>query len=220
METTVSISKYFNHDKNESEQNLYESMVIETIKLSGVDVSYLPADREIIDPILEESVRTRFKDIVTIEAYMPDGGRQGGEGELMAKFGYARRETMQLVMSKRRFREETFKVFGKEWHRPREGDLIFVGDLDKPYTSQINEIYEITYVSFYEGIWSFGKTFAWKLDIAAYQFGHEEFGTGTELDAVMDGYAAKDITRAINEAVTTTKETFVAFDKNNPLGNV
>lgn len=216
----MTISAYLNHSKDRNEQNLFEDLLIETIQHSGIEAYYLPATRDVVDPILGESVRSSFKKVVTIEVYAPQGGVEGGDGELMAKFGYTQRNTMDVTMSKKRFRQQC-EVAGLNLSRPREGDLLFIGDIDAPYASQINEFFEITYVSFNEAQWTFGKTFAYKLSLSSFAFSHEKFETATPLDDIM--VAAEDGTSlesAINTAVKTTKATLLAFDKKNPISNV
>lgn len=216
----MTVSAYLNHSKDRSEQNLFEDLLIETIQHSGFDVYYLPATRDVVDPILGESVRSSFKKVITIEAYSPTGGAEGGDGELMAKFGYTQRNSLDIVMSKKRFRQQC-EVAGINFSRPREGDLIFVGDIDEPYASQINEFFEITYVSFNEAQWTFGKTFAFKLSLASFAFSHEKFETSTPLDDIMvDMDVDTELESAINTAVRTTKATLLAFDKKNPISNV
>ena len=214
----MTISPYFNHHKLISEQELYEDLVIETIQLSGVDVYYLPADRE-IDPILGEPVRSSFKTIIPIEVYLPDGGAASGEGEIMSKFGFATREKIDVVVSSKRF-INLAQVNNLNLIRPREGDIIFVGDLDRPYGSQINEFYEITYVTSHEAQWTFGNTFAYKVSLSALPTSHEKFETNTALDGIMTDDIQDDIESGINNAVKTTKQTFMAFDKKNPLSNI
>ena len=216
----MTISAYLNHSKDRNEQNLFEDLLIETIQHSGMEAYYLPATRDVVDPILGESVRSSFKKVVTIEVYAPQGGVEGDDGELMAKFGYTQRNTMDVTMSKKRFRQQC-EVAGLNLSRPREGDLLFIGDIDAPYASQINEFFEITYVSFNEAQWTFGKTFAYKLSLSSFAFSHEKFETATPLDDIM--VAAEDDTSlesAINTAVKTTKATLLAFDKKNPISNV
>ena len=214
----MATSPYFNHAKNRGEQSLFEDLLIETIQLSGVDVYYLPATRDVTDPILGESVRTSFKKVVVIEAYMPDGGNPGGEGELMSKFGYAQRDTMDIIVSKKRFANQVEKA-GLELGRPREGDLIFIGDIDAPYASQVNQFYEITYVSFSEAQWTFGKTFAYKISMSSYAPSHEKFETQGALDVIIPDLM-EDMEGAINNAVQETKQTLLRFDKRNPLSNI
>lgn len=215
----MATSPYFNHHKSKPEQSLHESLVIETIKLSGVDVYYLPATREEIDLILGESLITSFNQMVAIEVYMTDGGRLGGEGDIMSKFGLSQRDTLDVVMSKRRFVEQAAKIGLVGFSRPREGDLIFVGDIKSPLLSQVNELFEITHVTFEENAWSFGKTFTFKVTMSSYTHGYEKFNTATPLDSIMADNAGTEMAAAINNAVQTTKQTLVRFDKNNPLAN-
>ena len=216
----MTISPYLNHSKDKGEQDLFEDLLIETIQQSGFDAYYLPATRDVVDPILGESVRSSFKRVIPIEVYSPTGGAEGGDGELMAKFGYTQRNSLEVTMSKKRFRQQ-IELAGLNLPRPREGDLLFVGDIDAPYESQINEFFEITYVSFNEAQWTFGKTFAYKLSLASFAFSHEKFQTATPLDDIM---AEKDsdteMESAINSAVKSTKATLLAFDKKNPISNV
>lgn len=216
----MTISPYLNHAKDQSEQNLFEDLLIETIQMSGFDAYYLPATRDVMDPILGESVRSSFRRVVPIEAYSPSGGQEGGDGELMAKFGYTQRNTLEITMSMKRFRQQCESA-GLNFSRPREGDLIFIGDIDAPYASQINEFFEITYVTFNEAQWTFGKTFAFKLSLSSYVFSHEKFQTATPLDDIIADFGADtELESAINTAVKTTKATLLAFDKKNPLGNL
>jgi len=215
----MSTSPYFNHNKSKPEQSLHESLVIETIKMSGVDVYYLPARRDEIDEILGESLQTSFNKVVVIEAYMPDGGVTGGEGDIMAKFGLAHKDSIDIMMSKRRFTEQCAKVGVVGIPRPREGDLIFVGDINKPLMSQVNELFEITHVNFTENEWSFGKTFVYKVSMQSYTYSYEKFNTNTALDGVLPD-SVGELSVAINNAVQTTKQTLVRFDKKNPLSNI
>lgn len=216
----MTISPYLNHARDAAEQGLFEDLLIETIQHSGFEAYYLPATRDVVDPILGESVRSSFRRVVAVEAYSPSGGTEGGDGELMAKFGYTQRNSIEITMSKKRFRQQC-ELAGLNLSRPREGDLIFIGDIDAPYASQINEFFEITYVSFNEAQWTFGKTFAFKLSLASFAFSHEKFQTATPLDAILEEAGADtEMESAINTAVKTTKATLLAFDKKNPMSNV
>lgn len=214
----MATSPYFSHQAERNEQRLFDDLVVETIQLAGVDVYYLPAIRDEIDPILGESVRTTFRDIMPIEAYMPSGGVPSGDGEIMAKFGYAQRDTIEVVISKTRFRNASAKArLGLE--RPREGDLIFIGDIDQPYASQVNQFYEITYLGFTDALWNFGQTTAFKVTLTSYVRSHEKFETGGILDPIMEDIS-EDMEAAVNTAVKDTKATLLSFDKDNPLSNV
>lgn len=214
----MTVSKYFNHNKSAPEQNLYEGLVIETIKMSGMDVYYLPATRDAVDEIMGESTKTTFNNIFPIEMYMPSGGATSGDGDIMSKFGFAIRDTTELVVSRKRFKEEC-DANGLDIFRPQEGDIIFVGDIDEPWNSQLNMIFEITHVSSKDDAWPFGKVFVYTIGLSAYTYSYQTFNTQTPLDATLPSNA-DELSLAINNAVTNTKATLVRFDKNNPLSNV
>ena len=214
----MATSPYFNHHRATGEQDLYEDLLIESIQLAGVDVYYLPATRDEVDPILGESVRTSFRQVVPIEIYMPDGGMTGGDGELMSKFGYTQRDSIEVVIAKRRFLNAVAKA-GINLLRPRKGDLIFIGDIDAPVKSQVNEFFEITYLNFTDAPWNFGKTMTYKLSMSSFIFSHETFDTSSPLDATMTEIS-QDLEDAVNTAVKATKQTLLDFDKKNPLGNL
>lgn len=213
----MTISPYFRHDREESEQDLFNELSVESIQLSGVDVYYIPYTKT-IDRILGESTLTSFESLITIEAYMPDGGETGGEGDIMTKFGFAQRDRMELVINRTRWQAEIAKK-GLDILRPREGDLIFIGDITRPYRSQVNEMFEITHVDFGDSSWSFGKRFNYKISIASWQSNHERFNTGTKIDAVVNNDLLPDMADAINSAVDSTKAAILQPGKKSPLSN-
>lgn len=213
----MTISQYFNHDKNIAEQELFDKLSIETIQLSGVDVSYIPY-KKVVDKILGESVSTIFENVVQIEAFMLHGGEMDGEGELMSKFGFAQRDRMDLLLNKTRW-DEVMSKSALKLLRPREGDLIFIGDIEKPYKSQVNQMFEITHVDFANSTWSFGKRFNYKISLASWMSSHEKFNTGTKLDDVVNNDILPDMQDAINGAVEKTKTSVIRPVKS-PLSNI
>ena len=72
-----------------SEQNLYEDIVIESLKFYGQDVYYIP--REIVnkDKVFLDDVPSRFSDAYKIEMYIENTEGFEGEGDLFTKFGIA-----------------------------------------------------------------------------------------------------------------------------------
>ena len=92
---------YFSQ-KVKSEQNLYEDIVIESLKMYGQDVYYLP--REVIteDAILNEDVESNFNDAYMVEMYIENIEGFEGEGNILAKFGVEIRDQATFIVSKRR----------------------------------------------------------------------------------------------------------------------
>jgi len=77
---------YFN-DKFKAEQNLYEDIVIESLKIYGQDVYYLPRDIVQEDKIFGEDIPSRFNSSHKIEMYIENIEGFDGEGDLFTRFG-------------------------------------------------------------------------------------------------------------------------------------
>ena len=70
-----------------SEQNMYEDIIIEALKMYGQDVYYLP--REIVnkDKVFLDDVPSRFGSAYKVEMYIENTEAFDGEGDLFTKFG-------------------------------------------------------------------------------------------------------------------------------------
>ena len=86
-----------------SEQLLYEDIIIESLKMYGQDVYYIP--REIVDRdriFVDDSV-SRFDNAYKIEMYIENTEGFDGEGDLFTKFGVEIRDAATFVVAKRRW---------------------------------------------------------------------------------------------------------------------
>jgi hypothetical protein len=70
----MATSVYFSQ-RVRSEQDLYEDIIIESLKIYGQDVFYLPRTIVNEDRILGEDVPSRFSASYQIEMYLEDGGK-------------------------------------------------------------------------------------------------------------------------------------------------
>ena len=73
--------------KVKSEQNLYEDIIIESMKIYGQDVYYLPRTIVNENTILGEDVASSFTTSYKIEMYLENTEGFEGEGDLFTKFG-------------------------------------------------------------------------------------------------------------------------------------
>ena len=75
---------FFNHAVS-TEQQLYEDLVVESLRLYGHETYYLP--REIVeeDSIFNEDVQSKFGDAYSVEMYIENTDGFEGEGDLMSK---------------------------------------------------------------------------------------------------------------------------------------
>ena len=75
---------YFSQ-KVKSEQNLYEDIVIESLKMYGQDVYYLPRDKVNEDTMMGEDILSKFNSAYKIEMYVENTEGFDGEGDLFTK---------------------------------------------------------------------------------------------------------------------------------------
>ena len=98
----MATSSYFRHNVR-SEQNLYEDLIVESLKFYGQDIYYLP--REVVhkDMIFNDEVLSRFQYAYRVEVYVENVEGFDGDGDLFSKFGVEIRDAATLVMSRRRW---------------------------------------------------------------------------------------------------------------------
>mgnify|MGYP000728060385 CR=1 FL=1 len=159
-----------------TEQDLYEDLIIESLKMYGQDTYYLPRTVLQRDYILNESVESQFDDAYTIEMYIENTEGFGGDGDLMSKFGLEIRDTATFIVAKRRWR----KVIGL-WNpedapdRPVEGDVIFL-----PLS---NAFFQIDKVEHEQPFYHLQNLPTYKLQCSSFEMSEEMFSTGVaEID--------------------------------------
>ena len=167
---------YFNHAVN-TEQHLYEDLVVESLRFYGHDVLYLP--REIIeeDTIFTEDVQSRYGDAYSVEMYLENTEGFEGEGDLVSKFGVQIQEEASFIISLRTW--ERFVSLDSNLAtslRPNEGDLI--------YFPLSGSMFEIRFVEDQDPFFQLGKLFVFKLKCSLFEYSGEDFDTGTAADLV------------------------------------
>ena len=119
-----------------SEQRLYEDLIIESLKIYGHDVYYLP--REIVnkDDLFTEDVLSKFDENYMIEMYISNYEGFEGDGALLTKFGVRIADEATFIISKRRW-EDLISSSNNlvSSFRPNEGDAIYL-----PLTDQLFQI--------------------------------------------------------------------------------
>lgn len=173
---------YFS-DKVRSEQNLYEDIIIESLKIYGQDVYYLPRDLVGEDRVLGHDVPSRFNSSHKIEMYIENAEGFEGEGDLFTKFGVEIRDEATFVVSRRRW-EQTVKRYDNEisGDRPREGDLI--------YLPLSNSIFQINHVEHEQPFYQLSNLPTFKLRAQLFEYNDEDLDTGVEvIDDIERDYA-------------------------------
>ena len=157
-----------------SEQNLYEDLIIESLKIFGQDVYYIPRTLVNRDTILGEDSSSAFNDAYMIEAYIENQEGFEGAGDLYSKFGLEIRDEATFVIS----RSQWNKLVGL-WNntvssiKPMEGDILFL-----PMT---NKFFEITFVEHEQPFYQLSNLPVYKLTCALFEYSDEDFETGNTL---------------------------------------
>ena len=115
---------FFNHAVN-TEQHLYEDLVVESLRMYGHECYYLPRTIVEEDTILGEDIQSTFGDSYSVEMYIENVEGFEGEGDLFSKFGVQIRDQATFVISLRTW--ERFISLDANLAtslRPNEGDLI------------------------------------------------------------------------------------------------
>ncbi len=160
------------------EQNLYEDLIIEQLKVFGHDVYYMPRTLVKEDKLFGEDVLSQFNNAYMIEMYMEEVEGYGGDKELISKFGLEIRDEVNFVVS-RRIWEQTVSNDPNiiVSTRPNEGDLI--------YFPRIQKIFQIDFVDHDDPFFQVDNLPVYKLSCSTYEYSHEALDTGvTAIDAI------------------------------------
>jgi len=158
------------------EQRLLNDLTIETIQAMGRDHIYLPREYLNLDTIFGEDPKSSFKNGYTLEMYVVETLKFGGNKDIITKFGIAITDRLTMEFAKTRFFDEVTSK-QPEINRPREGDLI--------YYPLSGSIFEINYVKDEEPFYQFGILTTFTVTCELFTYSHEEMDTGiSEIDSV------------------------------------
>ncbi len=170
-----------------SEQNLYEDLVIESLKIFGQDVYYIPRTLVNRDDVLNEDPASRFDDAYLIEAYLENIDGFEGQGDLYSKFGLEIRDEATFVISRRQW-EKIVGIFSSDLTnpRPQEGDVLFL-----PMT---NSFFEISFVEDDSPFYQLSNLPVYRMQCSLFEYADEDFDTGIESIDQKTGASAYQVT--------------------------
>lgn len=164
---------YYQHltHTNTNEQNLYNDLLIESIRNYGMDIVYIPRSTEKLDLLFGEDVLSKFERSYDIEMYFESVDGFSGDRNFLSKFGLEIRKQANFIVSKDRFTQE---VQDDPYTpvRPNEGDLIYM-----PLTG---DLFEITFADHEAIFWQLGKVYVWRLLVEKFRYSSERIETGIE----------------------------------------
>lgn len=169
-----------------SEQHLYEDLVIESLKIYGQDVYYIPRSIVNRDTILNEDIASQFDDAYMIEAYIENPEGFEGTGDLYSKFGLEIRDDANFILAKRTW-DRLIGLWNNSLSedKPQSGDLI--------YLPLSNSMFEIMMVEDEQPFYQLSQLPVWKLQCSLFEYNEENFETGVEAIDSLQGLVSYQI---------------------------
>ena len=186
---------YFNNFNSKGEQGLIQDLIVESIKMYGIDLYYLP--REIINPSSEfrEQQTSKYNQAVSTVMYIKSVDGFDGEGEFLSSFGVQVREEINFSVANFTFNNDVGQLTRRD--RPLESDLIWF-PLNKA-------IFQIKYVNVRPVFYQLGALQFYDVTCELFEYSNEIFNTGI---------AAID---TVYNALNTTDQSYHLFTSEGPV---
>ena len=188
----MAVNPYFNNKNYKPTQNLFEDLSDEVIKMNGIDVVYIIKTTDKVDNLFGDNQHGKLKNSFTIEMYLSTAKNFQGDRDVISKFGIEIKDNVSMLVSRRRFREESFKMpdlGGRIYpmNRPMEGDLIYL-----PLAPTSDNLYEIKFVENESMFYQQGDYYTFRIDCELYKYSMETIETGF---TVIDNMEAEFVTQ-------------------------
>jgi len=146
-------------------------LVVESIRVYGHDLYYLPRTRINDDLILGEDSYSEFNSQYFVEMYIKNVEGFAGQGDFLSKFNLEIRDQITFTVARRTFNNEVGAY--TTFTRPREGDLV--------YFPLNNKIFEIKFVEHESIFYQLGALQTFDITCELFEYNNEIFNTGISL---------------------------------------
>lgn len=175
------LNHFIQPNTSKNEQKLIDNLIVEAIKIAGIDVYYLPKTRMGEEDIHNEIQYSKYNDAYLIEVFLKNLMNFEGEGMFLAKFGLEIRDQMVLTMAQTSF-DRYITEHNSTLNRPREGDVIYI--------PMIGAAYEIKFVDPHALFFQLGALQVYDITCELVEFSNEVFNTGIkEIDDKYNAYS-------------------------------
>ncbi len=165
----MATNPHFQHFDATNEQYLIQDLIIESIKIYGHDVYYMPRSLVNEDTLFGEDTISAFNDAYTIEMYIKNVDGFEGEGDFMSRFGLEIRDQITFSVAQRTFKN---LQLDSTYDRPKEGDVIYF-----PLTKKV---FEIRFVEHEAVFYQTGALQTYDLVCELFQYEDQALDTGIE----------------------------------------
>lgn len=171
----MATSVFFNNVGASQEQELLNSLIMESIRIYGIDCWYIPRKLNNFDQIYGADDQSSYEQAILFEMYIESFDGFKGDGNFMSKFGIEIRDQVTFAFAMRVFDDEVSTITTQP--RPNEGDLIYY-PLNK-------KCFQIKYVEKFEMHYPLGKLYLWRINTELFEYSNERISTGIpEIDSL------------------------------------
>ncbi len=175
----MATSVFFQNYQYTQEQELLNSLIIESIRIHGIDCWYVPRKLNNYDSIYGADDQSSYETAILMEMYIESYDGFKGDGNFMSKFGIEIRDQVTFAFAMRVFEDEVGVITAQP--RPNEGDLI--------YYPLNGKCFQIKYVDKFEMHYPLGKLYLWKVTCELFEYSNERISTGIpEIDALQSTF--------------------------------
>ena len=200
-----------------SEQNLIEDLIIESIKIYGIDAYYLPRTHVNLDRLYGEDASMYFDDAISLELFVKSFDGFMGQEDFISKFGLQIDESINFTMAQKRFAqirkpsvltEYSYNMLLEDgdqllWQDERDSELdgrdlvnYDYSDISRPregdliWIPMMGFMYEIKFVENTENFYQLGKLYTYELRCERFEYSSEKIDTDFgPIDAIEDTYS-------------------------------
>jgi hypothetical protein len=178
-------SPFFSNYNFANEQSLIDDLVVESIRIYGIDTYYLTRSLQAVDGILNEDDLSIFDQAYLMEMYVKSVDGFQGEGDFLSRFGLQIRDQVTFTVAFRTFERYVTRV-NPDKIRPLEGDLV--------YFPLNGKFFEVTHVEHESVFYQTGALQVYDLKCELFEYSNERFETGVEaIDTYFDNIKTESV---------------------------
>jgi hypothetical protein len=186
----VATNFYFRNYDASNEQDLLHDLIIESIKIYGEDMYYVPRELKRYDRLFGEDDISEYNRAILVELYIKSVDGFTGDGNFMSKFGLQIRDQAVFSIAQRVFSAEVGAL--TQQSRPNEGDLI--------YFPLNQKCVKIMYVKKQEFFYPMGTLPTWEITVELFEYGSERLNTGIgEIDSLQSEFSMNILDYALRD---------------------
>ncbi len=167
----MATNPYFNNFEASTEKQLFQDLIVESIKIYGIDVFYCPRTLIAKDPVFKGDALSQYNSATMVEMYIKSVDGFEGDGIFLSKFGLQIRDQLTLTIAVKTFADEV--GLQTALSRPREGDLVYV-----VLNPQRPQLFQIKYVNDRSIFYQLGGLEVYDLSCEVFEYSGEQLNTG------------------------------------------